>query len=96
MLEKSVESAFMRGVRKRKAIAPKCEKLGKGWPDRVILAFPGRICFIELKRPSGKLRRRQAAIGRMLRALGFEWHCLYTKEAVKEFLDEWFDRVEST
>lgn len=90
MLEKTVEAAFMRGVKVHRAWAPKVERLGKGWPDRVVL-WQGRIAFVELKRPDGSVSRRQRYIRDRLRKLGFEWWCLYTQEAVAEWIDEWFD-----
>lgn len=46
-----------------------------GWPDRVILAHSGRICFVEVKASSTKHARmhlaRQAAWRRVLLGLGF-------------------------
>ncbi len=91
MLEKSVESALVRGVKKRRAIAPKGEKLGKGWPDRIVLAYPGRIAFVELKRIGGTIRKRQKLIGKLLRSLGFTVVYLFTVEDVEVWLNEWFE-----
>lgn len=91
MLESSVESALVRGVKRHKpAFTMKGERLGKGWPDRIVFASKGRIAFIELKRPGGILARRQNLIGKLLRRLGFEWQCLWTHKAVEEWLVEFF------
>ena len=90
MLEKNVEDALVRGVRKRRGIAPKAEKLGKGWPDRIVLAYPGRIAFVELKRTGGTIRKRQKLIGKLLRRLGFTVVYLFTIEEVEAWLNEWF------
>ena len=77
-------------MRLRDGIAPKCERIGKGWPDRVVLAREGRIAFVELKRPDGRLGVRQRLIAKMLEALGFDVFCLYTKEEVETWLEGWF------
>jgi hypothetical protein len=90
MLEKNVEAALVRGVKRRRAIAPKGEKLGKGWPDRIVLAYPGKIAFVELKRVGGTPRRRQILIGKLLRSLGFTHVFLYTVDEVEAWLNEWF------
>jgi len=94
LLENSVESALVKGVKKYKpAFTMKGERIGKGWPDRIVFAWPGRIAFIELKRPDvGRkgLKRRQGVIGGVLRLLGFEVHCLWTKPQVEKWLVEFF------
>jgi hypothetical protein len=94
LLEKSVEDALVAGVKCHKpAFTMKGERLGKGWPDRIVFAWKGRIAFIELKRPDvGRkgLKRRQSVIGGMLRLLGFDVYCLWTKEQVEKWLVEFF------
>ncbi len=90
MLEHAVESALVRGAKRRGALAIKAERLGKGFPDRLILAWRGRIAWVELKRPGGVLRRRQSIIAKILRRLGFEVYCLSSIEEVETWLDEWF------
>ncbi len=90
MYETSVENALVRGVKRRRAIAPKGERLGKGWPDRIVLAFPGRVAFVELKRPGGALRLRQHVIAKLLRRLGFDVYCLSSVAEVEAWLHEWF------
>ncbi len=89
MLEKAVESALVRGVKLRGGIAPKGERLGKGWPDRLIL-YQGRIAFVETKRPGGTLRLRQRVVAKLLRHLGFDVFCLYTTTEVEAWLHDWF------
>ena len=94
MQENSVESALVKGVKSHKpAFTMKGERLGKGWPDRIVFAPDARIAFIELKRPDiGEkgLRRRQKVICGILRLLGFEVHCLWTIKQVEEWLVEFF------
>ena len=94
MLEKTVEEALVDGVKNHKpAFTMKGERLGKGWPDRIVFAPGGRLAFIELKRPDigpKGLRTRQKVIGGMLRLLGFDVYVLWTKEQVEEWLIEFF------
>lgn len=89
-----MEDALVDGVKRHKpAFTMKGERLGKGWPDRIVFAGKGRIAFIELKRPDigpKGLRRRQYVIGGILRLLGFDVHCLWTKGRVENWLIEFF------
>jgi hypothetical protein len=92
MFETAVESALVGGAKKHGAITPKGELLGKGWPDRIVLSYPGRIAFVELKRPKGPSRRRQTIIRGILRRLGFTVVRLNSRPEVEAWLDEWFGR----
>lgn len=91
MYEINVENALTEGVEKISlATQVKGERLGKGWPDRIVLAWPRKIAFVELKRLDGKMGRRQKAIRKLLISLGFDFYCLYTREEVENWLSEWF------
>lgn len=93
MLERTVENALMHAVKRKKGLAPKGELLGKNWPDRIPLVYPGRVCFVELKRPTVKEPRLgQRILGKILRKLGFDYFCLYTLEEVAEWERDWLDR----
>ena len=89
MKEDTVEKRLQR----RCARAPftvlcvKAEVLGKGWPDRILLAYPGRVAFAELKRPKGPRRPRQIFIGALLRSLGFHCEFLDSLPGVDVFVD---------
>jgi hypothetical protein len=93
------EDTVERRLQRRCARAPftvlcvKGEPLGTGWPDRILLAYSGRIAFVELKRPGGLRRRRQEIIGAMLRALGFECDVLDSLEAVDRFMDDFVSKA---
>ena len=89
MYEKAVEFALTSGVKRRGGMAVKAERLGKGWPDRLVL-FRGSCAWVELKRPGGSLRRRQKAIAGMLRRNGFYVVCLHSIDEVDEWLRSWF------
>ena len=57
MLERDVEKALVREVRKHGGIAPKFTSPGTaGMPDRIIILPKGKVCFVELKRPGQKPR----------------------------------------
>lgn len=43
-----------------------------GVPDRIIILPGGRILFVEVKRPGGKLRPRQQRVHDQMRSLGCE------------------------
>jgi hypothetical protein len=88
--EDLVEKHLVRRCGRLGVWAVKGETLGKGWPDRLLLAWPGRIAWVELKRPGiRKGRRRQELIRAALVKLGFTAVLCSTKEQVDEFLDKW-------
>lgn len=91
MLELIVENALVSAVKRKKGKCPKGELLGKNWPDRIPLVFPGRVCFVELKRPEGKTGPGQILMGKVLVRLGFDYFRLYTLEAVAEWERDWLD-----
>ena len=83
MLERAIEAAFMRGMKKLGVEALKLNLQGnRGWPDRLVL-LPGRALFIEFKRPGEGPRPLQRFIHAKIEALGFEV-CTYAdaKEAI--------------
>jgi hypothetical protein len=56
-----------------------------GLPDRIVLLPGGRIYFVELKSPTGKVEPHQTVIHNRLRRLGFEVLVLNTPDAVREW-----------
>ena len=54
-----------------------------GVPDRLALLPGGRIVFVEVKRPGGKLSARQRRVAYQLRALGFKVICAASVEELK-------------
>jgi len=73
-LEKSIEAACKRLV---EAEGGEWIKLlpwvSTGLPDRLMLLPGGRVVFVEMKAPRGRLRPRQAWWMRRLTGLGFEY-----------------------
>lgn len=60
MLEREVEQALVRQVRKHGGIAPKLTSpANAGMPDRLIILPQGKVCFVELKAPGKKPRPLQ-------------------------------------
>ena len=63
MLEKEIEKKFRRRITEAGGWAPKFVSPGlSGVPDRIVFFPGGRICFVELKRPGGRLRTVQKRI----------------------------------
>lgn len=91
-LESAVERFLVAECKRRRAWALKAEGLIAGFPDRMILAHPARVAFVELKAEGEKPRPLQWARIRVLRRLGFEAVVLTTRDEVREFLDDWLGR----
>lgn len=89
MLERSVERKLVREAEKRGALALKGEKLGSGYPDRILLARVGRIAFAELKAPGEEPTDIQDLRIRRLRGLGFRVEVLDHPDQVVPFLEDW-------
>lgn len=89
MLEKNIEARLRRGVEQMgglclKWVSPGCT----GVPDRIVLLPRGRVIFVELKQPRGRMQARQKFIANTLRQLGMDVRCLWSPEAVDSFLKE--------
>lgn len=89
MREKDIERILIREVRKRNGLALKFISPGvNGVPDRLVLLQDGRMAFIELKAPGGKMRPIQIKRKRQLEALGFLVYCIDRKEEIEGVIDE--------
>ena len=89
MRELNIEQHLQRRC-KRARITTLCikgEALGKGWPDRIVLACWRQVAFIELKRPLRFRASRQRFVRALLKSLGFYCEFLDSKEKVDEFMD---------
>lgn len=88
MREKVIEAALRDGVKRLGGIAYKFVSPGNvGVPDRLVLWPGGRVQFVELKAPGGRLSPMQVRQIERLRALGFSALVLSSLDEVYRFLD---------
>ena len=87
--EKDLEGILSKLAKSEGWLCLKMTILGfAGFPDRAILAYPGFICFAELKRPNEKLWPLQEAVKQRLERLGFKVYVIDSKELIKTTIDE--------
>lgn len=89
MRESQIEARLSREVKHAgglclKWVSPGCT----GVMDRIILLPGGRVIFVELKQPGGRLSERQKWMADALARLGMDVRCLWNKEQVDKFLEE--------
>lgn len=86
--ERDVEAYLVRRVEALGGWAPKFVPLHlTGFPDRIVI-LPGRVGFIEVKRPGGRLTPAQKINLERLRALNVPALAVYSREDVDEALEE--------
>lgn len=91
MEETRIEKHLKNRVKKQGCLALKFTVPGmSGMPDRLILLPGGKVYFVELKKPGGKLKKLQQKRAEMLKALGFSVYCLDSNETVDSFIKEVF------
>ena len=89
MREYVIENEFVKAVRKAGGVAYKLNSLtANGLPDRLVLFFPARTVFVELKAPGKKMRPLQKKRNGKLEALGFLVFCIDRTEQIEEVLRE--------
>ena len=89
MRESQIEARLSRRVKQAgglclKWVSPGCT----GVMDRIVLLPGGRVIFVELKQPGGRLSERQKWMRDVLSGLGMDVRCLWNKEQVDKFLEE--------
>jgi len=86
MLERDLEEKVKKLVKKLNGVSFKLAFPGcTGAPDRLIL-LGGKVFFVELKRPGGKLSARQKRIIEIFKAHDINIHVAYSLEDVKNIL----------
>lgn len=89
MLEREVEHALVREVRKAGGIAPKFTSPGNaGMPDRLIILPGGHIAFVELKAPGQKPRALQVRQMDRLTQLGCTVHVIDHPNQIQDLINE--------
>ena len=89
MRESQIEARLSREVKHAgglclKWVSPGCT----GVMDRIVLLPGGRVIFVELKQPGGRLSERQKWMADALARLGMDVRCLWNNEHVDKFLEE--------
>lgn len=86
--EKQIEKKLVDGVKAIGGVAMKFVSPGRdGVSDRIVLMPGGRIWFVELKAPVGKLTPLQQRFGQQVEDLGFRYDVLNCYESVTDFLN---------
>ena len=77
MREGTIERAFVKAVQAAGGIAYKLtSQTANGLPDRLVLFFPAKTVFVELKAPGKRLRALQKKRRKQLMGLGFPVLCI--------------------
>ena len=89
MRESYIEKNLALAVKKRGGLALKFVSPGlSGVPDRLLLFSNGKLAFVEVKAPGGKLRPLQIKRKVQLETLGFLVYCIDDIKAIGGMLDE--------
>lgn len=77
MRENIVEAEFVKAVKDAGGTAYKLNsQTVNGLPDRLVLFFPGKCCFVELKAPGKQMRPLQVKRRGQLQEMGFPVFCI--------------------
>ena len=88
MREYVVENEFVKGVRKAGGVAYKLtSQTANGLPDRLVLFFPAKTVFVELKAPGKMLRPLQRKRRYQLMKLGFPVLCIDRLSQIKPAIE---------
>ncbi|MCM1530331.1 MAG: VRR-NUC domain-containing protein [Alistipes sp.] len=86
--ESHIESEFVKAIRKAGGAAYKLtSQTVNGLPDRLVLFFPAKAVFVELKAPGKMLRPLQRKRRYQLMKLGFPVLCIDRIEQIEPCID---------
>jgi len=89
--EVTLESKLVHEVEKRGGLCWKFTSPGTaGVPDRIVVAPDGKVVFVEMKAPNGKLQPIQQKRARELMERGAKWYLLKSNQDIQLFLQEIF------
>ena len=92
MREYVVENEFVKAVRAAGGVAYKLtSQTANGLPDRLVLFFPAKTVFVELKAPGKMLRPLQIKRKYQLNALGFPVLCIDQFSQIRPCIDAILD-----
>ena len=88
MREYVVENEFVKAVKAAGGVAYKLtSQTANGLPDRLVLFFPAKTVFVELKAPGKMLRPLQRKRRYQLMKLGFPVLCIDRVSQIRPFID---------
>ena len=88
MRENVIEKEFVKAVREAGGIAYKLtSQTANGLPDRLVLFFPAKTVFVELKAPGKVLRPLQRKRRCLLQKLGFPVLCIDSVSQIQPAVD---------
>ena len=86
MLEKQIEAYLVKKVKEKGGIAYKfTSPQNRGVCDRIVV-LPGRVIFVEVKQPKGKLSELQKRFEDTITGYDLEYACLWDKDDVDNFM----------
>ena len=89
MLEKQIESYFVKAVRRIGGVAYKfTSPAHRGVADRVVCLPDGSTWFVELKAEGGRLSPLQQVFQSEMARLGQNYVCLWSTQHVDEWIKE--------
>jgi hypothetical protein len=89
--EASLEQKLVLEVERRGGLCWKFVSPGTiGVPDRIVIAPDGRIIFVEMKGPTGKLHPMQRKRAKELADRGADWRLLKSNQDIGLFIQEIF------
>jgi hypothetical protein len=87
-LEKQHESRFAKWLTDNGHDSERLQLKGqRGFPDRIVWLSDGTTCYVELKRPGGRLSIHQQRWKDRLGKTGQRWDVCYTAEEAIEFVE---------